>query len=76
MLHNEKLLAYEGQRAICRAYVATGHIVTIVRTRQHQTRISLDGGPRACIADAIAKIERYLTKTNQWHLAHAAMATA
>jgi len=67
-----KLLHYDCQRAMVRAYVASGRLAWICRTRQGNVRISLNGGRRLCIRDAMERIEHCLTVENLWHLANAA----
>lgn len=67
-----RLLHGAGQRAIVRAYVASGRIAWVCRTRQGNVRVSLNGGRRLCIRDAMAQIERHLSVNNLWHLAHEA----
>jgi hypothetical protein len=66
---NEKLLAYATQRAICQAYEKMGHTVEISLTNRGNKRVTLDGGRKLCIADAMSKIEAALTIYNAWHLA-------
>jgi hypothetical protein len=66
---NEHLLPYPGQRAICRGYEALGHSVDLSVTNRGNRRVTLDGGRKLCIADAMSRIEAALTIHNAWHLA-------
>lgn len=73
---NLSLLPYTSQRAVALAYAATGRLVFIHRSRQGNVRISLNGGRYVCVADALAQMERALTTTQSWDVAHAAHAAA
>jgi hypothetical protein len=66
-MENSEFLPYEDDRKILSAYERLGHRVEIIRTRQGNTRVSLDGGRRLCVADAMTRVEDHLIITGQWY---------
>lgn len=61
-----RLLHYDCDRSMVRAYWDSGRDAWVGMTRQGNRRISLNGGGLLCIRDGLAQIERVLIKSKQF----------
>lgn len=60
-------MPYHHQRAMLQQYADAGHAVFVVRDRNGSRKISLDGGRRLTVHDAMNKIERWIERKNAAH---------